>query len=127
MAVTKFDGKLNANEIFGSLYNMIISQQVFADNIKGTYSGLVEKFKTDGTLYGDTKLFYSTDAIGTEDWLGDNEAQNLLKIHRPADPDVQEVTIDQFRMIPLTVDNYLSKRAYSTEGAFNEVQSVMLG
>ena len=127
MAVTKFDGKLNANEIFGSLYNMIISQQVFADNIKGTYSGLVEKFKTDGTLYGDTKLFYSTDAIGTEDWLGDNEAQNLLKIHRPADPDVQEVTIDQFRIIPLTVDNYLSKRAYSTEGAFNEVQSVMLG
>lgn len=127
MAVTQFDGKLNANEIFGSLYNMIISQQVFADNIKGTYSGLVAKFKTDGTLYGDTKLFYSTDAIGTEDWLGDNEAQNLLKIHRPADPDVQAVTIDQFRMIPLTVDNYLSKRAYSTEGAFNEVQSVMLG
>lgn len=127
MAVTKYDGKLNANEIFGSIYNMIISQQVFADNIKGTYSNLVEKFRTDGTLYGDTKLFYATDALGTDEWLGDNEAQNLLKIHRPQDPDVQEVTIDQFRIIPLTVDNYLSKRAYSTEGAFNEVQSVMLG
>ena len=122
-----FAGKLNANEIFASIYNMIISQQVFADNIASHNDSLVNKFRVDGTLYGDTKLYYSTDAIGTQEWLGDNEAQNLLKLHRPADPDVQEVTIDQFRMIPLTVDNYLSKRAYSTEGAFNEVQSVMLG
>lgn len=122
-----YNGKLNVNEIFGSIYNMIISQQVFADNISAHNDSLVNKFKVDGTLYGDTKLFYSTDAIGTQEWLGDNEAQNLLKIHRPADPDCQEVVIDQFRMIPLTVDNYLSKRAYSTEGAFNEIQSVMLG
>lgn len=122
-----YEGKLNTNEIFGSIYNMIISQQVFADNISAHNDSLVNKFRVDGTLYGDTKLFYSTDAIGTQEWLGDNEAQNLLKIHRPADPDCQEVTIDQFRMIPLTVDNYLSKRAYSTEGAFNEIQSVMLG
>ncbi len=127
MAANNYAGNLNANEIFGAIYNMIISQQVFSDNIKGTYSGLVSKFKTDGTLYGDTKLFYSTDAIGTEQWLGDNEADNLLKIHRPADPQCQAVTIDQFRMIPLTVDNYLSKRAYSTEGSFNEIMSVMLG
>lgn len=125
--MAQYDGKLKANEIFATIYNMIISQQVFADNIKGTNSALVDKFRVDGTLYGDTKLFYATDVLGTDEWLGDNEAQDLLKIHRPADPDVQAITIDQFRIIPLTVDNYLSKRAYSTEGAFNEVQSVMLG
>lgn len=125
--MANFAGKLNVNEIFGSIYNMIISQQVFADNISGHNDSLVNSFRVDGTLYGDTKLYYSTDAIGTQEWLGDNEAQNLLKLHRPADPDVQAITINQFRMIPLTVDNYLSKRAYSTEGAFNEVQSVMLG
>ena len=32
----KFTGKLKSNAIFAALYNMIISQQVFADNIKGT-------------------------------------------------------------------------------------------
>ena len=32
-----YTGKLNSNEIFASIYNMIISQEVFADNIKGTY------------------------------------------------------------------------------------------
>lgn len=49
---TNFTGQLNPNEIFGALYNMIISQQVFADNIKGTYSELVDKARVDGTLYG---------------------------------------------------------------------------
>lgn len=127
MAVSNFAGQLKPNEIFASIYNMIISQQVFSDNIKGTYSNLVDHFRVDGTLYGDTKLYYSTDAIGTQEWLGDNEAENLLKIHRPDDPKCQAITIDQFRMIPLTVDNYLSKRAYSTEGAFSDIQSNLLG
>ena len=31
-----YAGKLNPNEIYVSIYNMIISQQVFADNIKNT-------------------------------------------------------------------------------------------
>ena len=31
-----YAGKLNPNEIYVSIYNMIISQQVFADNIKYT-------------------------------------------------------------------------------------------
>ena len=47
---------LNTNEIFNALYNMIISQQVFADNIKGAKSTLVDMARVDGTLYGDTKL-----------------------------------------------------------------------
>ena len=50
-----FTGKLNSNLIFAALFNMIISQQVFADNIKGTFSKQVDEAKVDGTLYGDTK------------------------------------------------------------------------
>ena len=56
-----FTGRLNSNEIFGALYNMIIGQEVFADNIKG--SDLVDQARVDGSLYGDTKLYYSTDAL----------------------------------------------------------------
>ena len=58
-----FTGQLKSNEIFSALYNMIISQQVFADNIKGTVSTLVDAAKVDGSLYGDTKLYYATDAL----------------------------------------------------------------
>lgn len=122
-----FNGQLNTNEIFASIYNMIISQQVFSDNIKDTKSTLSDMSRVDGTLYGDTKLYYSTDVLGSVEWLDDSEAQNLLKLHRPQAPEVQKITIDQFRMIPLTVDNYLSKRAWSSENAFSEFNSIMLG
>ena len=122
-----FNGQLNTNEIFASIYNMIISQQVFSDNIKDTKSTLSDISRVDGTLYGDTKLYYSTDVLGSVEWLDDSEAQNLLKLHRPQAPEVQKITIDQFRMIPLTVDNYLSKRAWSSENAFSEFNSIMLG
>jgi len=122
-----FTGQLNANEIFGAIYNMIISQQVFSDNIKGTYGDLASRFKTDGTLYGDTKLFYATDALSSTAWGDYSEASNLLAVKKPAAPAVQYVTIDKFRMIWLTLDNYLTKRAWSTEGAFSQFHAVMTG
>ena len=122
-----FNGTLNQNEIFGALYNMIISQQVFADNIYDTKITLADMSRVDGTLYGDTKLYYSTDVLKSFDWTNDAEAQNLLKLHRPEAPEVQAITIDKFRMIPITVDNYLTKRAFATEGAFSAFNSQMLG
>jgi hypothetical protein len=106
---------------------MIISQQVFADNIYDTKSTLADMSRVDGTLYGDTKLYYSTDVLKSFAWTNDAEAQNLLKLHRPEAPECQAITIDTFRMIPITVDNYLSKRAFSTEGAFSAFNSQMLG
>lgn len=118
---------LNQNEIFAALYNMIISQQVFADNIYDTKSTLADMSRVDGTLYGDTKLYYSTDVLKSFEWTNDAEAQNLLKLHRPEAPECQAITIDRFRMIPITVDNYLSKRAFATEGAFSAFNSQMLG
>ena len=121
-----FNGTLNQNEIFAAIYNMIISQQVFADNIYDTKATLADMSRVDGTLYGDTKLYYSTDVLKSIPWTNDGEAQNLLKLHRPQAPEVQAITIDQFRMIALTVDNYLTKRAFSTEGAFSAFNSQML-
>lgn len=122
-----FNGTLNQNEIFAALYNMIISQQVFADNIYDTRATLADMSRVDGSLYGDTKLYYSTDVLKSFEWTNDAEAQNLLRLHRPEAPEVQAITIDQFRMIPITVDNYLTKRAFATEGAFSAFNSQMLG
>ena len=124
---TPFNGTLNSNEIFAALYNMIISQQVFADNFSGLNEDLAELCKVDGSLYGDTKVYYSADILKTYDWLNDAEAANLLELHRPKAPETQKITIDQFRQLRLTVDNYLSKRAWGTEGAFSSFMSVMTG
>lgn len=122
-----FTGQLNSNEIFSALYNMIISQEVFADNVYDTKSSLVDMSRVDGGLYGDTKLFYATDVLESTEWGNDAEAENLLALHRPPAPDCQAITLDNFRQISLTVDDYLSKRAWSTPDAFNSFNSIMLG
>ena len=112
---TTFNGQLKANEIFGALFNMIISQQVFADNVSETKSTLVDMARVDGSLYGDTKLDYATDALKSAPWGNGAEATNLLAINRPDAPKCQAITIDVFRQISLTIDNYLSKRAWGDE------------
>ena len=122
--MANFNGTLRSNEIFASIYNMIISQQVFTDNITHNYA-LVDKAKVDGTLYGDTKLYYSADVLHSEEW-GKDGATNILELHRPKAPQCQAIHLDKFRQIALTVDNYLTKRAWSTEGAFTSFNSVML-
>lgn len=122
-----FTGQLRSNEIYGALHNMIISQQVFADNIADTKSSLVDAARVDGSLYGDTKLYYDTDVLKTHAWGNDAEAANLLSLDRPDAPECQAIVLNQFRQIRLTLDNYLSKRAWATEGAFSEFNSVMLG
>lgn len=119
-----FNGQLRSNEIFAGLFNMIISQQVFADNFADNYR-LVDKAKTEGSMYGDTKLYYSADALTTRDW-GKDAATNILELERPKGPECQAIHLDIFKQIGLTVDNYLTKRAWTTEGAFTSFNSVML-
>lgn len=121
---TNFNGKLNSNEIL-AIYNMIISQQVFADNLDGDAHNLVDQAKVDGSLYGDTKLYYATDALKSHSWGNDEEAANLLAIARPEPPKCQPIVLDVFRQIDLTLDDYLSKRAFADEGAFSSFNSVM--
>ena len=125
--MANFTGMLRSNEIFASIFNMIISQEVFADNVKGTYSSLEETGRVDGGLYGDTKLYYATDVLKSHEWGNDSEAQNLLALDRPEDPKCQAIFIDQFRQIRVTVDNYLTKQAWQAEGAFSSFNSVVLG
>lgn len=121
-----FTGQLRANEIFAAIYNMIISQEVFGDNL-GKHQTLVDKARVDGGLYGDTKLYYSTDVLASKPWGADAEASNLLALHRPAAPECQKIVLDVFRQISLTVDNYLTKRAWADEYAFSSFNGIMLG
>lgn len=125
--MANFTGMLHPNEIFGGLFNMIISQRVFGDNIKGTYSSLVDRARVDGTLYGDTKLYYATDILRSYEWGNDAEAENLLALDRPEGPECQAITLDKFRQIRLTTDNYLTKRAWTDKGAFTSFNSIMMG
>lgn len=125
--MANFNGQLRVNEVIGALFNMIISQWVYADNIEGLDTSLVDAARVDGGLYGDTKLYIATDVLKSVEWGADDEAENLLAIHRPEAPKTQAITLDQFRQISLTIDNYMSKRAFGDEGTFNLFNGTILG
>lgn len=118
---------LNANEIYASLFNMILAEQVFAQNIRGKNSKLVEEARAEVGLYGDSKNYWSTDVLKSHAWGNDSEATNLLALDRGPAPKGQRIIIDIFRQIRLTTDQYLSKRAWMTEGSFGQFISVMKG
>lgn len=134
--MANFNGQLRSNEVFAALYNMIIGQVVFSDNLQ-KHQTLVDKAKEEAGLYGDQKLFYSADIIPTHIWgadathpkggVMDVEAANLLSTDRPEAPEVQALVIDTFRQVRLTTDEYMSKRAWATENAFADFTSVMIG
>ena len=118
---------LNSNEIYAALFNMIIAEQVFADNISGKNSKLVSEAKAEVGLYGDSKNYWSTDVLKSHAWGNDSEAANLLALDRGPSPKGQRIVINIFRQIRLTTDQYLSKRAWMSEGAFGQFVSVMKG
>ena len=123
--MANFTGQLNANEVFGALYNMILSQKVWAPEI-AKISTLAEKARVDGGQYGDTKLYYASDALKSVEWGGDSEAANLLQLHRPAAPACQAIVLNRFRMVALTVDSYLTRRAWMSVGAFSAFNNAMV-
>lgn len=119
-----FNGNLNPNEVFGSIYNMILFQEVHYPELADNF-GFVEMFRTQGGQDGDTGLFYAQDILHSRPWLGDAEASNLLAVERPDDPKCQAITVNNFRIIKTSLDSYLTRRAWSTEGAFSQFQSIV--
>ena len=111
--------------MFGSIYNVIINQIVKAPSLTDNYN-FVETFRTEGSMFGDTVLIYDQDVLSTREWEGDGEALNLLHLERPADPECQAITLDKFRICKTSLDNYLTKRAWSTENAFTQFNDIVM-
>ena len=116
---------LNQNTITSALFNMIISQQVFDSKVASTE--LADVFKVDGTLFGDTKLYHSFDIGSPEEWLNDSEAADLLKLNRNKSGKTQSITMGVYKMISITIDYYLSKQAFMSDGTFAEYTSFLTG
>jgi hypothetical protein len=122
-----FSGQLNTNKVFATLFNMIISIQVFDAGV-ALNSEVYGSKKVDGTLFGDTKVYISTDALESYEWDGTDTpgSYNLLTIKRPPTPKQDEIVIDTYRQIPVTVDEYLTKQAFLDEGSFGSFNGVIL-
>lgn len=127
-----YNGQLNQNLITASLYNMIISQSVFDINV--ATPSLADEFRTDGTLLGDTKLYYSADIGAMQMWASASErvnadrlAPNLLSLNRNSSPVCQSITMGEYFFTSITTDMYLSKNAFRDEGSFAQMIGVLKG
>ena len=116
---------LNTNEIYAAMHNQIISVMGFGDNIKGTFGELASKAKVDGSMLGDTKVYRAADVLASNAWGNDAEAENLLKTYRNKNIREQTITLDTFRQICLTTDDFMSKRAWGEEGAFSSFNGIL--
>jgi hypothetical protein len=120
-----FTGTLNSNSVFAAMFDQIINMQVFDTGIKDL-DGIYGSRKVDGSMYGDTKLFISTDIGKSYAWNHSGMSYNLLTQHRPVAPVTDAISINQFRQIPTTTDEYLSKQAYMDEGSFQAANNVFI-
>lgn len=116
---------LNQNIITKALFNMIISQHIFDGKVAS--AELANKFRVDGTLYGDTKIYQSFDIGALQDWLNDREAPNLLELNRNRSGKTQTITMGVYKMAFITIDRYLSKQAFMNEGTFAAYTSFLTG
>lgn len=121
-----FNGHLNPNEVYTTIFNQIVAQDVRYPDLTDNY-GFVNMFKVDGGKLGDTRLIYDADVLSSREWQGDNEALNLLALERPEDPECQAIVANKYRIVKTSTDDYLTKKAWSTEGAFSAFNGIIKG
>lgn len=124
MAIVSSTYTLTQNEVVGTLFNQIISQEVFGDNIKSPLS-MVEDIRVDGSLYGDSKDYISTDALYPEPWstLG---SSSLLTESPAPDPVLERIKINKYKQVAVTIYPYMTKRAFMNEGTYGQFVMVVL-
>ena len=99
-------GVLKQNEIYKTLFNLVISIDTF-DRIS-VGNRLVDKARVDGSLYGDRKVYIGVDTLKVHDWGKDEngvlnqdgisgEAANLLATDWAEDPKAQAIELNVFK------------------------------
>ena len=121
---TKFNGRLNTNEFYNSIYNAARLYMIYADNLKGMDNkNLADKYRADGGMYNDQSVFTDMDVIYSRIW--DPNDTNVLAPEAVVKPVQEKITVDQFRQIGIYTDEYLSKRAWMDPNTYDEFRSVV--
>ena len=121
---TKFNGRLNTNEFYNSIYNAARLYMIYADNLKGMdKKNLADKYRADGGMYNDQSVFTDMDVIYSRIW--DPNDTNVLAPEAVVKPVQERITVNQFRQIGIYTDEYLSKRAWMDPNTYDEFRSVV--
>lgn len=126
MTAPAFDGVLNSNEIYETLFNLrILFQKIVPQSVKrDEIINLVEK---SVGMYGDTGVLLGMDIQGTYEFGMDAEAPKLLAINRNKTQKVEKFTINEWRQTDVTNDAFISKRGFLNENTFAIFNGYIVG
>lgn len=121
-----FNGMLNSNEIYNTLFNVrILFQKIVPNTVKR--DEIVSLLDKAVGMYGDTGILMGMDIQGTYEFGMDAEAPKLLAINRNKTQKVEKYTIKNWRQTDVTNDAYISKRAFLDEGTFAMFNGYLVG
>ena len=121
-----FNGQLNTGIVYNSMYNAIIAIYQIRQHYTDSYS-LVDRFRKEGSEYGDQLVYMTLDSIPVHDWTNDAEAANLLALDRNKKQHEEKITLNVFKQIRLTTDAYMqTKQLWTSENGFSRFASLLL-
>lgn len=121
-----FNGQLNTGVVYNSMYNAIIALYQIKQHFTDSYS-LVDRFRKEGSEYGDQLVYMTLDSIPVHDWTNDAEAANLLALDRNKKQHEEKITLNVFKQIRLTTDAYMqTKQLWTSENGFSRFASLLL-
>lgn len=117
---------LTKSQLHSWLYAQIISIMTFTDNVGTSFDSLVNKFRVDGSRYGDQKQYISLELPNATDFVPDSEDDlNVLKVNR-LQGTIEAVKLDTFKKLFCTTDSYITPLAFGEDGAFSQFNSAMV-
>lgn len=132
-------GTFTKNFLFAGTINLLRNVLVYANNIKSTGMDIAGRYRVDFGTAPKQLIRYSTDVLETNNFAGgdslgtggddflQNESDLLLKNYFPVDPDNQALEGGQMRIIVLSVERFVSGRAFDEPYVQNDFWGIMLG
>ena len=132
-------GTFNKNFLFAGTINLLRNVLVYANNVKKTGMDIGARYRVDFGTAPKQLIRYSTDILQTVPFAGGDSLQNdgndqlqeesnlLLKNNFPVDPDNQALEGGKMRLIHLSVERFVSGRAFDEPYVQNDFWGIMLG
>lgn len=102
---------LNVNKFLGALTNLIAYSQVANTTERGRVGEFVSSFQDINVENGDGKVVLAADLLSVKDL---NAQSSLLTATKP-NVDEQYVSVENYKVIPMTINRYLMRNAFVDE------------
>lgn len=114
---------LNVNKFLGALTNLIAYSQVANTMERGRVGEFVSSFQDINVENGDGKVVLAADMLSVKDLDG----QSSLLTSTPPTVDEQYVSVENYKVIPMTINRYLVRNAFVDEAQLANFVGYLMG